>query len=234
MPIKSVGKVKWNRVRMEGAISKALTKKGGINTRVERQIRNKAEVKLGKAIKEFTRNVRDHPVSKEIDGGPEEENLSGTLGGYGNLFSYIGFDDGSDPVGEVLDLILQHRLAAAASSRIIPAPTVGARGFWKIRSATLEFSWRVVGMDKSKLFTATRSAVPWMGKSWLKGIESGISGLGAYLYVEDGNFRNSRSGTAVQTQTRLRSGGYRPVSYISALYNEFSRNLKGKGGKGKF
>lgn len=214
---------------MEAAVDKALAKRGGISSRVERKIRNKAIVKLSQAVKRFKKNVEEHPISQEINGGPEEENLSGTLGGYGNLFSYIGFDDGSDPIGEVLGLINEHRLAASSRKR---QKGKVKRGFYSFKA--IEFSWRVVGMDKAKLFSATRSAVPWMGKSWLKGIESGISGLGAYLYAEDESFSNSRSGTAVQTKTQLRSGGFRPTSYISALYNEFSRDLEGKGGRGRF
>ena len=214
---------------MEAAVDKALTKRGGISVRVEKKIRDKAQIKLSQSLKRFKKNVSEHPVSQEIDGGPEEENLSGTLGGYGNLFSYIGFDDGSDPIGEVLVLINEHRLAASSRKR---QKGKVKRGFYSFKA--IEFSWRVVGMDKSKLFGSTRSAVPWMGKSWLKAIESGISGLGAYLYQEDANFKNSRSGTAMQTKVQLRSGGYRPISYISTLYNEFTRDLEGKGGKGRF
>tara|TARA_R100000008_G_C3586495_1_gene172832 strand:- start:4339 stop:5052 length:714 start_codon:yes stop_codon:yes gene_type:complete len=219
MPIS--GKIKWNKIVLQTAVSKAITKRGNLSSRTEKRIRDKAVVKLNQALRRFKNNLLNHPVSQEIDGGPEEQNLSGTLGGYGNLFSYIGFEDGSDPIGEVLALIDQHRLSS--HKRVRKTGNVG-KGRDRIG---FEFSWKVVGMSKSKLFSSTRSTVPWMGKSWLKGIESGISGLGAYLYVEDENFKNSRSGTAVQVKNSLRSGGYRPVSYISALYNEFSRDLAG-------
>jgi len=222
MPI--TRKVKWNRIVLETAVSKGVTRKGGLSARTEKRIRDKATIKLDKAVRRFKESVENHPVSAEIAGGPEEENLSGTLGGYGNLFSYIGFENGSDPIGEVLDLIDQHRLSA--SKRVRKLSTSGKGG--PKRGVRFEFSWRVVGMSKSKLFQSTRSTVPWMGKSWLSGIESGISGLGQYLWDEDFYFDQSRSGTGVQVKNRLRSGGYRPVSYISALYNKFSRNIRRK------
>ena len=39
-------------------------------------------------IKEFL----NHPVTKEIKGGIGSENISGTLGGITNLYSFIGFE----------------------------------------------------------------------------------------------------------------------------------------------
>ena len=56
---------------------------------VEPQIDKKQEL----LVKQF----KTHPVTIEIDGGPLARNSSGTLGGYGNLFSFIGFSSGSDP-----------------------------------------------------------------------------------------------------------------------------------------
>ena len=66
--------------------------------------------------------------------------------------------------------------------------------------------------------------MPWaQGRSWAKGIESGISGLGYLL-----NIRNSksRSGTAIQSSKKVRGGGFRKTSYISALINKYKKEFK--------
>jgi len=47
----------------------------------------------------------NHPITVEIKTGPYAENISGTLNGYGNLFSFIGFSDGDDPINPIEGLL---------------------------------------------------------------------------------------------------------------------------------
>ena len=48
-------------------------------------------------------NFQDHPVTQEIS-NPNSSNISNTLGGYGNLYGFLGLedDDQTSPVEEVL------------------------------------------------------------------------------------------------------------------------------------
>jgi hypothetical protein len=48
---------------------------------------------------------KNHLITKEINNGARSANISGTLSGYGNLFSFIGFEDGQDPILPILTLI---------------------------------------------------------------------------------------------------------------------------------
>jgi hypothetical protein len=67
--------------------------------------------------------------------------------------------------------------------------------------------------------------MPWAtGRSWARGIESGISGLGYYLK----KVKNSRSGLGVQSSTsKVRSGAvFRNTKYISDLIRRFESRLK--------
>ena len=66
-------------------------------------LRAKAKYSAAKII--FLREFLNHPVSKEISEGPEGANISGTLGGYGNLFSFIGFEEGRKPISEIEDVM---------------------------------------------------------------------------------------------------------------------------------
>ena len=73
-----------------------------------------------------------------------------------------------------------------------------------------------------ELFAVT--PLPWAtGRSWLKGIESGISGLGRYMYLES---PTSRSGGGIQSRSKLKGGKFRNVSYISAILNNFEKKIK--------
>ena len=69
--------------------------------------------------------------------------------------------------------------------------------------------------------------MPWAtGRSWARGIETGISGLGYYLKKT----KNSRSGLGVQSANQhIRSGVmFKNSKYISDLINRFNLKVAGK------
>ena len=47
----------------------------------------------------------NHPVTQEIKGGIGATNISGTLGGVTNLFSFIGFEQGDDPITPIVEML---------------------------------------------------------------------------------------------------------------------------------
>jgi hypothetical protein len=76
--------------------------------------------------------------------------------------------------------------------------------------------------SKEELFAAT--PLPWAsGRSWLKGIESGISGLGRYLKTE--NLDSSRSGGGIQSKSKFQSGRFTNTKYISEILNNFIEKI---------
>lgn len=152
-------------------------------------------------IKEFD----EHPVTVEIKNGINSANISGTLGGVTNLFSFIGFEADSDPITPIRELLL------ASTYRVISS-TNGT-------GATVQFDIPTA----KNIFDAT--PMPWAtGRSWARGIETGISGLGYYLK----KVKNSRSGLGVQSSTtKLRSGAsFKNTKYISDLIRRFETRLK--------
>ena len=63
--------------------------------------------------------------------------------------------------------------------------------------------------------------MPWAtGRSWAQGIETGISGLGYLLRKNDG-----RSGKAIQSRNKVRSGKFQNTSYISALIKKYKKEF---------
>ena len=74
-----------------------------------KQNKVKLQTQVVKAFEKIKREMilefMNHPVTREILGGPNASNESGTLDGYGNLFSFIGFNEGEDPIEIILDLL---------------------------------------------------------------------------------------------------------------------------------
>ena len=67
--------------------------------------------------------------------------------------------------------------------------------------------------------------MPWeSGRSWVRGIERGISGFGYYMSTQ--NRRFSRSGTAIQSDSRIRAGSYIPRKYMSEMIRNLDKNLR--------
>lgn len=151
------------------------------------------------------REFDNHPVTREIEAGPEAANLSGTLGGKGNLFSFIGFDDADTPVAPVKELL--HNISLGSMRRNNAA-------------GVLNFK---VNMPSEEEFEAV-SKMPWeTGRSWLFEIERAISGLGNYLY---GQFKNSRSGTGYQASSAVDTKTFAPVPYFKTMLEKFVIKLK--------
>jgi hypothetical protein len=147
-------------------------------------------------IKEFL----SHPVTIELSMGPSGSNISNTLGGISNLFSFIGFDSSDDPITPILD-ILQN-----LDYNYVGEVKIGVNYYINIPEA-------------ADIFKMT--PMPWAtGRSWAQGIETGISGLGYLLRKNDG-----RSGKAIQSKNKVRSGKFQNTSYISALIKKYKKEF---------
>jgi hypothetical protein len=163
---------------------------------VDKQFRAAFQRVKNEMIAEFL----NHPVTIEIKGGIAAKNLSGTLDNITNLFSFIGFDSTSDPTGDIESMLYKTEFK-----------------FDRYTNKSIEYS--VYIPDAKEIFAAT--PMPWAsGRSWAKGIETGISGLGYYLKVDR---ENSRSGLGVQSPRKVRKKGvkFNNISYISALIKKY-------------
>lgn len=179
-----------------------------INSQASKELKSQLVLKsraYGEVIKrQLIKEFLSHPITKELQAGPLAKNTSGTLGGLTNLFVFIGFEDGYDPIGPILSRL---------ESIIFTFSGFTSGGV--IMSVSLP--------DPKEIFDIT--PMPWAsGRSWAKGIESGISGLG-YLLAKRG-IDSSRSGGAIQSKSQLRSGvKFKNTQYISAILNKYKKIL---------
>jgi hypothetical protein len=173
----------------------------------QKAVKNTVAQEFEKIKSKYLLEFEQHPITVEILAGMQDinaSNSSGTLGGLTNLYSFIGFDKGTDPISPIRALLEK------SNYRILNS-TLGAE-------STVIFD---IPTPKD-IFDVT--PMPWAtGRSWARGIETGISGLGYYIK----KMRNSRSGLGVQSQKPVRSGArFQNTKYISDLINRFNNDLK--------
>lgn len=180
----------------------------GKNSKFKSLALSLAEEKLEKEKSNLLSEFNSHAVTKEIDAGASSSNVSGTLGGYGNLFSFIGFLDGSNPTQAVRDLISKIRLIRSSAKSDVD--NSGSIFSFKINAPSI---------DSFKKNTP----MPWaIGRSWLIGIEYGISGFGYFINKA---LAASRSGGGIQVDNKLRSSSFKRTSYFQKIYSAFFNKI---------
>ena len=163
--------------------------------------------KIEERQKELQKQFRIHPITVELDAGPRASNTSGTLGGYGNLFSFIGFSSGDRPT-DVISQIFNEKIR------------------FKVKRVNKSGRYTVTFFipDADEIYGLT--PVPWMsGKSWAKSIEDGgLTNLGQYLFSSSG-FGQSSSGTGIQVKNRSSGVSLTRTPYIGKLIEDFKQRL---------
>ena len=144
-----------------------------------------------------------HPVTIEISSGSSSSNISGTLGGQANLFSFIGFNASDKPIEPILKALESTSFKDTGES-----------------NSGRKFTLLIPTADE--IFAIT--PMPWAaGRSWAKGIEKGISGLG---YLLNKSTSSSRSGVAIQADRKVRTARFKNVQYISSLLKKYKKKFK--------
>jgi hypothetical protein len=167
----------------------------------EKDINKKFKDLKNEMIKEFLTD----PVTIELLEGAGASNISGTLGGISNLFAFIGFNSGEQPISTILNML--------EGTQIIYKQEIKQRG--------IGVEFEVSLPTAEDIFMVT--PLPWAsGRSWAEGIERGLSGLGYLLRKSEG-----RSGAAIQSRVkRVRSGRFQNRPYISSLIKRYRKRFE--------
>ena len=167
----------------------------------EKDIKDKFKKIKNELIKEFLAD----PVTIEILQGASGSNISGTLGGVSNLFAFICFYSGEQPISPILQSLENIQITYNK----------------EIRKRGIGVEFDISLPTAQDIFAIT--PLPWAsGRSWAEGIERGLSGLG-YLLRKDGG----RSGAAVQSRVnKIRSGRFQNRPYISALIKKYRKRFE--------
>jgi hypothetical protein len=161
--------------------------------------------KFKKLKNELIKDFLTDSVTLEILEGPGATNISGSLGGISNLFAFIGFDAGHQPISPILQLLEDTQITYKQ----------------EIRNKGIGIEFEVSLPTAQAIFAIT--PLPWAaGRSWAEGIERGLSGLGYLLRKNKGN-----SGAAIQSRVnKVRSGKFQNRPYISALIKKYKKRFE--------
>jgi len=178
-------KVNINEKGVAREIRRQLHKDSHLNTEVEKR----ANVKFEKIKKDFIREFSSHRVTSELSSGS------------GDLFYFIGFPPGSDPITPLMNLL---------EERVF----IRYRKF--NRRGRAQFTINLpTSIEINRL-----SPMPWAtGLSWVKGIESGIPNFGKFLKV-DGR-PSSRSGGGIQTKNEVDSYQFKTQPYLFQMLSKY-------------
>jgi len=144
-----------------------------------------------------------HPVTRELEAGPGSKNISGTLGGYGDLYSFIGFHQGTNPTEKLRELlesinVLEPKYVNNKWVFVIPVP------------------------DRKAIILAT--PFPWQqGAGWAIEIEKGMSGFGHFLSINQ--LGRSEGGIEIKGVVRATSESVR-TRYITHMLEHFRVNFE--------
>ena len=186
-----------------------------INGYVKAQFQNNKEKALA--------NFDDHDVTRELL-NPEGGNISETLGGYGDLFGFIGFTAGSEPIPAVRR-VLESKIRFKNTDLEINYPRNKKGQFARgKRGINIKINFEVPDLDD---FNKAAKFDGWNGgRNWVKGIERGISGVSSYA-----DYPRGRSQRGVQLKGDIINGpedrpsGFQTRKYITEIVNNFVKNF---------
>ncbi len=170
--------------------------------------------------REFLEAFDDHDVSNELRAGPGSN--SGVDGVSGNLFSFLGFDAGSDPVGDLYSYLDS---AIHLVSRNLQYNNSSKTFIAKMSLPTQEGIKKIT--DLKNYATNFNETGYGEGLSWAYAIERGIPGLDYYKYSTDPSQlgKGSRSGTGIQRKKPINEGAsHKTRSYLTELLTILAKN----------
>lgn len=156
--------------------------------------------------KVLLREFLNHKITVELKNGPSAENISGTLDGNGNLFSFLGFFQSRNPTSELENLL--NSLSIRKSTR------KGNVVYYTINIPT-----------KSQIADVTK--MDWgSGTSWAYAVENGNfngdAALSHYIYK---TWMKGRSKTGIQIKGEYSESSFSPKPYISQILENFQKRM---------
>jgi len=201
---------KLNRTIFKREVNKLIFSKD-IQSLAYQRASKELETYKKQTIKEFN----NHIITQELEAGSKGTNISDTLPGTkddANLFSFIGFNQGDKPTDQVRQIL---------TNQI----TLEQKPFSKQQQKGVLFQFPVNIPTLKDIYSQT--PMPWeKGRSWIKGIERGISGLGYFLSGLFASPDPSRSGGGIQSDFKIRKGSFTPTKYLSEILNNLKEKLK--------
>jgi hypothetical protein len=199
----------------------SIQKKVKVSKGLIREARAMAKFVLEDAKGAYMDEFEKHKITQELEAGPSASNMSRTLGGYGNLFSFMGFSSGSEnPISKLRGILLN------GFGIKKEAPNRKRNG---VRTFVFSYPDREYIESKSSLSLKFET-----GRNWVMALERGISGFSSYMHKR---FQSGRSGMGLQIGKTIKKGrtrdSYSPTPYRTLFEQKFIKTINKRISKGK-
>jgi hypothetical protein len=199
----------------------SIQKKVKVSKGLIREARAVAKDVLEDAKGAYMNEFEEHRITQELEAGPSASNISRTLGGYGNLFSFMGFSSGSEnPITKLRKVLL--------NGFAIKKETPDKK---KDRVRTFVFSYPDREYIESKSSLSLKFET---GRNWVIALEKGISGFSSYMHKK---FQSGRSGMGLQIGRTISKGrvrdSYSPTPYRTLFEQKFIKTINKRISRGK-
>lgn len=180
--------VKIDRTALQEQIDKIIQQNRPKITAAAREV---AVDSFDEIKEEFLEDFDNNKVNEEIKEGPDT--ISSFLP-YGNLFSFLGFPNDSDPIGKFRDFLDAEIQLDTKNPTYYKSANVN-RIYFKVKIP-----------DNDEIVAETHSDVEWpVQDSWVNAIQDGITNLSHYLYVAGEQLKGSRSHPAIQIKGTIQT-----------------------------
>jgi hypothetical protein len=171
------------------------------SVKFKRAIVSRIKADVEKVKRQMLLEFSSHKVTQDLEGGSPSANFARG----GSLFSFIGFSSGDAPTNAIRAILISSLRVSV--TRVLR------------NEVSVDFRVDIPSMSEIESVTP----LPWApGMSWVREIETGITGLGQYL-VKDSPA--SRSGKAIQIKGNMRSGEMGGISYMTQIIGNLIKNL---------
>tara|TARA_A100001201_G_scaffold39098_1_gene40876 strand:+ start:61 stop:684 length:624 start_codon:yes stop_codon:yes gene_type:complete len=178
-----------------------------------REVRKKANAIKKEVLQQFD----EHEVTKEIKKGPSGRSSS-LLGGQGNFFGFLGFEKGSQPIVALREVLENSFNISSKKGRVV-----------EVSKNIFRVEFDIMVPNKLDIYSVT--PLPWTTKSWVQGVEKGITNYSQTVFQprKGSGFlydKYSRSGVALQTPRQINFIKFNPTPYIINILEKAKRKLK--------
>lgn len=187
---------------------------------VFKKIKPKIQKRFELAKDDLLEAFNEHPVTQEIEDGPDAESSYVSTAAGGNLFSLLGFNSSENPTDDLRKIIQDNIVLQIQNAKKITTTN----------GITWETPVRLPTLDDVNELVADKTPLDWSpARAWTTLIEKGIPWFAHYLFDNERPLTGSRSETAIQIKGTIkegRSSSVPGIKYISELLSNFKKSLK--------
>ncbi len=198
-----MAKILLNKINITNKVTGAITQK-----RFQGLAYNAANTRFLAAKTNALESFDDNEITKELLVGAESTE---SILSYGNLASFLGFDNSSEDVAQLRD-----KLKLGIVMNKTPVFRKGKNN--------VVYEFKVKAPSLQEIYDSTPMPYDWSSKSWVKAIEEGIGTFSYYVFRLAG-LPGSHSGTGLQRKGQRKWMSVKDtvlkIPYISEILKEF-------------